>query len=271
MSGNTLLQQFVTQYLANPETSDTQKLRITYLSRFEPQTSVTWQIDANLHFAVSLHAIEKSYGIFVQAEEYLQQAVQQCVDLNLPKIRIAAMDVKYVNTLVKILQQDAPDLYTFDTDDVCYTWVYKDKLPSEVPSDATTTCSTLQAEDAHLVDKYWKYSSPGTLAYMQFAVQHRPSCGISIVTENEQMQRIAWAIVRQDGAISCLYTLPEHRGKQYAQQCITGLMHRMVQFTQNQVAPFCYIVMGNTQSERVFEKLGFTRCGQITWVLRMNK
>lgn len=233
---------------------------------------VQWTVDAQLRFAVSRHAIEKSCSVFVQSCDYLEMALVAALpDLsNLEFINIAALDVKYASQVVDILTRytSANHEFVFDyVDEHCNTWMYtpyQTQLPQVGNAGVT---SVLQAEEAVLVDSHWKYTGPGTLAYMQYAVEHRPTCGVSV-----QEMRVSWAICRQDGAISCLYTLPEHRGKNLALQCVVGLMQQFVQFTNSEMTPFCYIVVGNEQSERVFSKLGFTPdADRVTWVCRYKK
>lgn len=264
-----LMEAFVEKYLQNPNTTTIQALRIVFLTRFENQAAITWTIDSHLRYAISFHHIEQSHSVFVQDKQYFEDAIHcGAIDLNSEKFRIAAMDRHYVEILDQILIQGKPELFEIEHDEILNGWAYKQQtLPNVHSTVQDMQVSTLNTDDdAVLVDKYWKYSKAGTLDFIKYAIQNRPSCGVTV-----QGNRVTWAIMRQDSAISCLYTLPEYRGHKLAAECVIGLMERFLQFTKGETTMFCYILQGNELSEKLFAKLGFEIIGQVSWITRMKK
>ena len=136
------------------------------------------------------------------------------------------------------------------------------------------------ASEAHFVNDNWKYKSALSLPMMRYAVENRPSSCVAVkdkVQEEEEEELASFLITRQDGAMSCLYTLEKYRGKGYASVAARDLALKIIEKNQNSnldadmknyMVPYCYIVNGNDASEKCFSKLGFEKLDtEISWFL----
>lgn len=155
---------------------------------------------------------------------------------------------------------------------------------------------TLLPGDAEVVNEMWKYKTGRSVEMVRSGIASRPSAGL----RNADGRLISWIVLRSDGSMGLLHTLPEYRGKGLARQVVkfVSLQIRRWQYAlqgeaaaaradgsggrkapeeadnlalaaslAQRVVPFCHIKLGNVQSEAVFRGLGFVEVNRATWVL----
>ena len=128
---------------------------------------------------------------------------------------------------------------------------------------------------------------PGkTALVLARSIAERPSAGLRVGAERAL---VAWVLVRPDGSVGVLHTLPEHRGRGYAKavvRCVMLQLRRLQLRLERDAAaagadqaacaaaaaaarlrPYCHIKLGNAASEAVFERLGFASVGRVTWLM----
>jgi GNAT superfamily N-acetyltransferase len=116
---------------------------------------------------------------------------------------------------------------------------------------------SLHPEDAKLISVYWPYGQDES--YPLSRIQASPSMCIRL-----DGTPVAWALVHYDGSIGMVHTVDEHRRKGYARAVVSALVEERLRAGR---ASFCFIVEGNTASERLFEGLGFFRQADLSWIL----
>lgn len=72
----------------------------------------------------------------------------------------------------------------------------------------------------------------------------------------------SFMLVHANGDIGMLRTLDAHRNRRLARAVVTALVERQLARWRE---IFCYVVDGNTPSERVFLSLGFRRAADVVW------
>jgi GNAT superfamily N-acetyltransferase len=165
--------------------------------------------------------------------------------------------------------------------------------------------------DAGLVDSTWKYTAPGTVDVIRRSIETRPTAALRLRREGGaggagagagagggggELELVAWVLVRHDGSMGVLHTLPAHRGKGYARAVVRFAMLtiRRWQLRLSREAeaaaaaaavgpaaeaaaraarygallePYCHIKIGNEASEKLFEGLGFVPVNDCTWLI----
>jgi len=130
--------------------------------------------------------------------------------------------------------------------------------PPRLPADASI--EALRDDDAELVDSRWTYRSATSL---EARVRPMITAGLGCWGVRQQGRLQAWVLRYRDGALGMLWVEPAARRAGFA----FGLLARARQDLEAAGQPcFCYIVDGNTASEHLFRKAGWTRVADADWV-----
>ena len=94
------------------------------------------------------------------------------------------------------------------------------------------------------------------------------SGSVGIFTDSTTPHRlVSWAIRSENcGAIHHLYTLEEYRGRGLASAVVREMSRRIQDKGQ---VPFCEILVGNTASVALFNRLGFVKDNELYYRLNM--
>ncbi len=117
----------------------------------------------------------------------------------------------------------------------------------------------LEDTDAEKVNDLWAFKSAYSLPLVRRLIATRPSVGICFGDE-----LVSWILVYDYSAIGMMFTCPDHRRKGLGECCARALLARWPRVKLG--FPFCYIVQGNTASEKLYTKLGFLNQGPVVWV-----
>lgn len=115
----------------------------------------------------------------------------------------------------------------------------------------------LEPDHATLVNAHYEYAGPGSEKRIRNDIAERPSSAIYI-----DGKPVCWVLVHDDNSMGIMYTLEEHRRKGYAID-VTLDLYRQLQ-ALNKPA-FIQIVEGNTKSEGLAQKCGFTLKDYCYW------
>ena len=124
--------------------------------------------------------------------------------------------------------------------------------------------SPIKHDDYELVSSHWPYTSgPEDANWFRHIGQNFES--VAVYSESEAESEIAaWVFEGIEGNFLHLFTLQEHR-KQGLGLFVVLEMSKRVQ--EKGKRPWCFIASGNTASEKLFAKAGFTRTGPLhEWI-----
>ncbi|MDD4832354.1 MAG: GNAT family N-acetyltransferase, partial [Clostridia bacterium] len=83
----------------------------------------------------------------------------------------------------------------------------------------------------------------------------------SAIYDGDEM--VCWCMIHRNGAIGPIYTLPQYRGKNLAVYVTNDIVAKML---QKNMRPYLLIIIGNTASENLSKKIGFSANGaQVGW------
>lgn len=116
---------------------------------------------------------------------------------------------------------------------------------------------TLREEDAPLLVRLSEYGHD--VAYCLERIRGAPTAAVRI-----EGALASFMIVHASGDIGMLRTLDAYRNRRLARAVVTAMVER--QWARGREV-FCYIVDGNTASERVFLNLGFRRAADVAWAV----
>lgn len=118
--------------------------------------------------------------------------------------------------------------------------------------------SNLSENDADYVWENSNYKQFLDVEYLKQRIGISLSAGIFV--ENKLA---AWAITHDDGAIGALHVLDEFRKKGYASEVVINLVHKIRNIG---MIPIAQIEEKNKPAIRLFEKLGFVKDRNVTWL-----
>eukprot|EP01027_Heterolobosea_sp_BB2_P000050 GEZU01000065.1.p1 GENE.GEZU01000065.1~~GEZU01000065.1.p1 ORF type:complete len:337 (+),score=80.76 GEZU01000065.1:75-1085(+) len=148
---------------------------------------------------------------------------------------------------------------------------------------------SLVGDDAITVNDTWKYKRPGSCELIRECIETRPSACVRLLEGNATASNeqgscateqdtttttptpkkvlASWSVLRADYSISSLYTFEQYRGQKLARRVVQALSMKLI---QEGLVPHCYIVRGNTASEKCFAGLGFEQGMLCSWVVAPN-
>ena len=110
---------------------------------------------------------------------------------------------------------------------------------------------------------FWKLFEPqDCLQYLRYLIENCISAGLFL--EADPSQPVSWALLSNHGHIMCLYTLEEHRRKDYARVTMLYLMRQMLEIN---IMPVAEVDIMNAPSAKLHSKLGFVESFDVTWIL----
>lgn len=139
-------------------------------------------------------------------------------------------------------------------EELCYTYY----APKDLDLPQVVSLPDMPLKLAPVIDQYWSYEGDWTLSYIETCLKQGPSSGKFV-----DGKPVAWSIIQDDGAMGCMFVLPEHRRKGHAQEVTYDLVRKLRE--QDQV-PFVHIVQTNHASIHLAESMGFERLKEIAWL-----
>jgi GNAT superfamily N-acetyltransferase len=143
----------------------------------------------------------------------------------------------------------------------------------------------LGESDAELVNSQWTYGrGAATLPAMIQSIQAFPA---ACLRDAGTRQACSWVLLRLDGSMGVLNTMPDKRGHGFAKmvvRCMLALQHvDMLRLQANAelqaslgpnaaqiigaLRPYCHIKLGNAASEQLFTSLGFAPVHSVSWLV----
>ncbi|MEE9274361.1 MAG: GNAT family N-acetyltransferase [bacterium] len=116
---------------------------------------------------------------------------------------------------------------------------------------------SLREEDAPALSSLSEYGA--TPAYCAERIRSAPSAAVRIGGELASSM-----LVHENGSIGMLHTREEFRNRRLGRLAASALAERQLARGK---AVYCYIVDGNTPSQRVFQSLGFRRAAEVSWIV----
>lgn len=153
----------------------------------------------------------------------------------------------------------------------------------------------LQARDAELVNETWKYHTADSVHVVRRCIEYRPSSSVRLIDTDEP---VSWIIMRNDGSMGVMYTLPEYRKQGLGHAVALFMMVQIQRWKQGveadleaylsdpstdpnsettknrvrkarlarEIVPFCHIAPTNPASESIFKKLNFQPYNEVSWI-----
>eukprot|EP00055_Hartaetosiga_balthica_P011648 m.53728 g.53728 ORF g.53728 m.53728 type:complete len:519 (-) comp7681_c0_seq1:1481-3037(-) len=119
--------------------------------------------------------------------------------------------------------------------------------------------------DLDIIHTNWKFGSEHNRTYVEMLIKNFPSVCIRPVpsaTTMAQPPPVCWILKNVDGSFGLLHTLSSHRGK--------GFASRLVMYASKElgsdISNFCYIEEDNDTSRKVFQRNGYVKVANISWV-----
>ncbi len=122
----------------------------------------------------------------------------------------------------------------------------------------TIEVTNLSKSDADYIWKNSDYKQFLNVEYLKQRITKSFSAGVKV--ENDLA---AWAITHDDGAIGALHVLDEFRKKGYASEVVINLIHKIRNIS---MIPIAQTEEKNKVAIRLFEKLGFLKDRNVTWL-----
>jgi len=127
----------------------------------------------------------------------------------------------------------------------------------KLPKPKTPT-RPLTVEDAEIINETWEHKYEDSIEYIRKRILANDSVGIEV-----DGKLVAWVLIHDDGALGCLYVLPEYRGKGYAKDVMITLSEKI---RKKGKLPFAHVLDYNENSLGLTANLGFTSNGKIYWI-----
>ena len=126
----------------------------------------------------------------------------------------------------------------------------------------------LDISHAEYIGEYWTFWKNMPKLRNEKFRDSISSGSVGIFTDSATPHRlVSWAIRSENcGGIHHLYTLEEYRGRGLASAVVREMSRRIQDKGQ---VPFCEIVVGNTASVALFNRLGFVKDNELYYRLNM--
>ncbi|KAK3272486.1 hypothetical protein CYMTET_19216 [Cymbomonas tetramitiformis] len=134
-----------------------------------------------------------------------------------------------------------------------------DTQPDQLGNEDVTR---LTVEDAELINEHWTYKSETSLEL----VRHLLRAGAGGWGARVQGRLASWCLFYEDGAWGMMHTLEAYRRRGLGRRLVAAMLREAQKDdAQLRKKPFCFIVEGNTASERLFTSLGFRHVARVAW------
>ncbi|XP_060666254.1 uncharacterized protein LOC132798409 isoform X2 [Drosophila nasuta] len=117
---------------------------------------------------------------------------------------------------------------------------------------------SLQAEDVLTVNTIWRYGTENTLAFIKRLISYNVSVGAF----DAEGKLLACCLRLPIGALGVLHVLDSHRRLGLGSLMVRCLSKKIAALDEEVLAP---VVVENTASRQMFEKLGFMKIDTIYW------
>jgi ribosomal protein S18 acetylase RimI-like enzyme len=144
----------------------------------------------------------------------------------------------------RIIRENGCGLYILRNDDF-------------TPCEEGPPLDRIREEEIPLVSDLAEYGEID--GYVSRRIEHAPYAAVRIGDE-----LAAYMIVHDNGSIGMLHTLEKFRNRKLGRRVASALAEMQMERGR---PVYCYIVNGNTASERVFTSLGFKRVAEVSWVV----
>ncbi|CAG7721911.1 unnamed protein product [Allacma fusca] len=123
----------------------------------------------------------------------------------------------------------------------------------ESPINTEFKVKPLSLKDAGIVDQNWFPDGPSEkIIFIEDAINYFTTAGIYVKGEESPA---AFGIASLIGSINCVHTMDDHRRKGFAVAVVQDLVKRCKELG---MVPCAHIVKGNSQSQGLFNKSGFS-------------
>lgn len=116
----------------------------------------------------------------------------------------------------------------------------------------------LSESDLEIVNHYYTYKDEESYAYLKDCILKNPSS----VIRNEAGEPLSWALLREDGSLGVMYTLPEARKMGYALKVSKDLISKTL---KRGLTPYVHIRVENEASIALAKGLGMVKWGEVLW------
>lgn len=114
--------------------------------------------------------------------------------------------------------------------------------------------------DIDMVNDLWTYKSATSRASVEANIRYLTTCGV----RDSNGELMAWCLEQHYGGIGMLHTREQYRNKRLAELVVKRLCDEMQKKEPKRLI-YCFIVVNNTASLRLFEKMGFVRGPIYDW------
>ena len=124
----------------------------------------------------------------------------------------------------------------------------------------------LGPEYANFINDNWKFKSDTSFLWIQSQCQNNMAFGTftTLDTDDEFKEPNSWIMAYTHCALGLLKTKDEWCGNGCAKACIKSLSNHLLKFG---ITPFCFIEDFNQGSMKLFEKLGFEKTHDCSWII----
>lgn len=124
----------------------------------------------------------------------------------------------------------------------------------------------LGPEYANLINDNWKFRNDASFLWIKSQCQSGKAFGTFSYYSSDSddvKEPISWIMAYKHGALGLLKTREKWRGNGCAAACIKALSKHLLKFG---ITPYCFIEDFNHTSMRLFEKLGFEKTHDCSWI-----
>ncbi|XP_026763112.1 uncharacterized protein LOC113521689 [Galleria mellonella] len=119
------------------------------------------------------------------------------------------------------------------------------------------TFKPLLKDHIHLVDSSWVNRYDSSAWYIDLLITSKSGFGLF---KGDQLA--CWLLVNEVGALTHLFTLPEHRKKGYAETLLKLVCNNRLKDNKDS---FAYCMTGNVNASNLYNKLGFVKFHTVIW------
>lgn len=174
------------------------------------------------------------------------------------KAEFAAIPKPRAEFILKTLVESAElGEYECVWDELCVMMYLPDDAKKAYRMDETAL-DVLCERDLETVNHYYTYKDDESYAYLKDCILKNPSS----VIRNEAGEPLSWALLREDGSLGVMYTLPEARKMGYAYKVARDLI---IKTLKKGLTPYVHIRVENEASISLAKRLGMLIWGEVLW------
>ncbi|CAO1383639.1 unnamed protein product [Diamesa serratosioi] len=150
-----------------------------------------------------------------------------------------------------------------DDERASYYWMTKEEallISSTITIPDNTTIQNLTEHDAKTCNDMWQWRYENSEKYIRSLILLNGGYGLFDQTTNELL---AFALINDHFATGLLNVVKKSRGKGYGELMARYLT---VKIAEMQLHPTCYIDVHNIISQKLYNKIGYKKIGDINWI-----